>query len=127
MKFGSRGDTLLAPPLPRASVCLLLPSLIEAIPEPSIMPAVVATIWVAIIIAPVIRPVVWVVVVPSSVVPTIRIAIVATISIAIATIPVAGISLIAITTPLRHIAIYAALRICRWSEGRRYREREDAH
>src|SRR5262245_27461208 len=97
------------------------------------MPAVVATIWVS-IIASVIRPIVWVVV--PSIVPTIiRIAIVATISIAtisiaiatIATIPVAGISLIAITTPLGQIAIYATLRICRWSERRRYREREDAH
>jgi hypothetical protein len=95
------------------------------------MPAVVATIRVS-IIASVIRPVVWVVV-PSSVVPSIiRIAIVATIpiatiSIAIATIPVAGVSLIAITTILRHITICAALRICRWSERRCNREREDAH
>jgi hypothetical protein len=98
-------------------------------------PRVVA-IWVAIriaIIASVIRPVVGAVV-PPTVITTIRITIVAAISvaaisipIAIATISVAGISPIAITTPLRHIAIYATLRICRWSERRRYGEREDAH
>src|SRR5262245_24661574 len=104
------------------------------------MPAEVATtIWVS-IIASVIRPIVLVVVSSSVVLTIIRIAIVATISIAIATIPVAWIpliaiatipvawiSLIAITTVLRHIAIYATLRIYRWSERRRYREREDAH
>jgi len=73
---------------------------------------VVAAIWVA-IIAPVIRPVVVGAVIPSGVPPIppiIGIAVVTTIS--IATIPVAGISLIAVTTPLRHIAIYATLSIC---------------
>jgi hypothetical protein len=88
--------------------------------------------WVA-IIASVIRPVV-LVVVPSVVVPSvvapIRITIVAAIS--IATISVAGITVVAtipvtITAVLRHIAICATLRIRRWSERRRHRERENAH
>jgi hypothetical protein len=87
------------------------------------MSAVVATIWVA-IIASVIRPVVGIIV-PSSVITSIRVTIVATIS--VATVSVARISPIAIATPLRHITIYTALRICGWSKRRRYRKREDAH
>jgi hypothetical protein len=92
------------------------------------MSAVVATIWVA-IIASVIRPVVGIIV-PSSVITSIRVTIVATISIAtvpVATVSVARISPIAIATPLRHITVYAALRICGWSKRRRYRKREDTH
>jgi hypothetical protein len=92
------------------------------------MSAVVATIWVA-IIASVIRPVVGIIV-PSSVITSIRVTIVATISVAtvpVATVSVARISPIAIATPLRHITVYAALRICGWSKRRRYRKREDAH
>jgi hypothetical protein len=92
------------------------------------MSAVVATIWVA-IIASVIRPVVGIIV-PSSVITSIRVTIVATISVAtisVATVSVARISPIAIATPLRHITIYTALRICGWSKRRRYRKREDAH
>jgi hypothetical protein len=97
------------------------------------MSAVVATIWVA-IIASVIRPVVGIIV-PSSVITSIRVTIVATISVAtisVATVPVATVSVarispIAIATPLRHITVYAALRICGWSKRRRYRKREDAH
>jgi hypothetical protein len=87
------------------------------------MSAVVATIWVA-IIASVIRPVVGIIV-PSSVITSIRVTIVATIS--VATISVARISPIAIATPLRHITVYAVLRICGWSKRRRYRKSEDAH
>jgi hypothetical protein len=75
------------------------------------MSAVVATIWVA-VIASVIRPVVGIIV-PSSVITSIRVTIVATIS--VATVSVAGISPIAIATPLRHITVYTALRICGWS------------
>jgi hypothetical protein len=92
------------------------------------MSAVVATIWVA-IIASVIRPVVGIIV-PSSVITSIRVTIVATISVAtvsVATVSVARISPIAIATPLRHITVYTALRICGWSKRRRYRKREDAH
>jgi hypothetical protein len=92
------------------------------------MSAVVATIWVA-IIASVIRPVVGIIV-PSSVITSIRVTIVATISVAtvpVATVSVARISPIAIATPLRHITVYAALRICGWSKRRRYRKREDTH
>jgi hypothetical protein len=92
------------------------------------MSAVVATIWVA-IIASVIRPVVGIIV-PSSVITSIRVTIVATVSVAtvsVATVSVARISPIAIATPLRHIAVYTALRICGWSKRRRYRKREDAH
>src|SRR5262249_54284168 len=90
----------------------------------------------AIMISAGIRPVVWAVV--PSLVPPIRITVVATIPVAgltvIATIPVAGLTVIAtipvaiaITTVLRHVAIYATLRICSWSERHRHREREDAH
>jgi hypothetical protein len=92
------------------------------------MSAVVATIWVA-IIASVIRPVVWTIV-PSLVITSIRVTIVATVSVAtvsVATVSVARISPIAIATPLRHITVYAALRICGWSKRRRYRKREDTH
>jgi hypothetical protein len=93
------------------------------------MSAVVATtIWVA-VIASVIRPVVGIIV-PSSVITSIRVTIVATISVAtvsVATVSVARISPIAIATPLRHITVYTALRICGWSKRRRYRKREDAH
>jgi hypothetical protein len=88
-------------------------------------PAIVS-MWIA-IIAPVIRPVVVVVgiIVPSPVITSIRIAIVA--AIPVAAIPVAWISLIAISTPLRHVTVYATLRICGGCKRRRYGKREDAH
>jgi hypothetical protein len=92
------------------------------------MSAVVAAIWVT-IVASVIRPVVGIIV-SSSVITSIRITIVATVSVAtvsVATVSVARISPIAIATPLRHITVYTALRICGWSKRRRYRKREDAH
>src|SRR5262249_9455426 len=86
----------------------------EAKPE-SGMPVIIAAIWVA-IIASIIRPVVVLIIVPSAIVPPIRISIVTTIS--VARIP---------PTPLRQITVCAALRVYRSSKRRRHRERQDAH
>jgi hypothetical protein len=87
---------------------------------------VATTIWIA-IIATVIRPVVWAV--SPTVIPPIRIAIVATIS--VATISITRISVTTtispIATPLGYIAVYATLRVRRGSKRRRYGKREDAH
>jgi hypothetical protein len=126
----------LAPPLPRASARILFLFLvIEAIPE-SIGPAVVS-IWI------VIRPVVGPVVVGSisisiSVSPVIGSPVIGLIigspvigliigSPVIGLIRIAVIPAVAVTTPLRHVTVYAALRVREGSKRRRYRKREDAH